>query len=174
MQITKPIFWRISRIILSKKELLQCRKKVNQALGMVTGRFCEGQLLNKNTGHFLLITIFVGRWWPEFYKNSDQSSGTVAEIRRNYQLKRKLEGKSIAYFVHNFPRQNHYCPPTWLVIPLLYILIKYRASLVCCLLVYYCCLHQLRIVDKSNFQNGAAHEIDVLTSDFGAGVFWQI
>ena len=25
-----------------------------------------------------------------------------------------------------------------------------------------------------NFQNGAAHEIDVLTSDFGAGVFWQI
>ena len=57
----------------------------------------------------------------------------------NYQLKRKLDGKSIANFLHNFPLQNHYCPPTWLVIPLLYILIKYLASLVCCLLVYYCC-----------------------------------
>ena len=77
----------------------------------------------------------------------------MAEIHRNYQLKRKQDGKSIANFVLNFPPQNHYCQPTWLVIPLLYILIKYCASLVCCLLVCYCCPHQLRIVDKSNFQN---------------------
>ena len=93
---------------------------------------------------------------------------------RNYQLKRKLDGKSIVNFVHNFPPQNHYCPPNRLVIPLLYILIKYRASLVCCLLVYYCCPHKLRIVDKSNFQNGPAHEIDVPTSGFRAGVLADI
>ena len=31
------------------------------------------------------------------------------------QLKRKQDGKSIANFVHNFPPQNHYCPPTWLL-----------------------------------------------------------
>ena len=57
---------------------------------------------------------------------------------------------------------------------MLYILIKFCASLVCCLLVYYCSLHQLRIVDKSNFQNDAAHEIDVPTSGFGAGVLADI
>ena len=44
-------------------------------------------------------------------ENSDQSSDTVAEIRRNYQSKRKLDGKSIANFVKKntiFPPQNPY------------------------------------------------------------------
>ena len=51
-------------------------------------------------GHFLLITIFVDGWRPKFSENSNQSSDTVAEIRRIYPLKRKLDGKSIANFVH--------------------------------------------------------------------------
>ena len=63
----------------------------------------------------------------------------MAEIRQNYQLKRKLDGKSFVVY--------------------LFII---AAAL------------QLRIVDKSKFQNGAAHEIDVPTSGFRAGVFWQI
>ena len=57
-----------------------------------------------NIGHFLLITIFVVWWWPKFSENSDQSSDIVAKIRRYYQLKRKLDGKtgkSIAKFAHN-------------------------------------------------------------------------
>ena len=36
---------------------------------------------------------------------------------------------------HNFPPKNLYCPPTWLVFPLLYILIKEFVYLICCFLV---------------------------------------
>ena len=57
-------------------------------------------------------TLFINHGGRNLYESSDQSSDTVAEICQNYQLKRKLDGKSIVIFVHNFPPQNHYYPPT--------------------------------------------------------------
>ena len=79
----------------------------------------------------------------------------------------------IANFVNNFPPHNPHCQLTWLVISLLFILIKEFPYLICCLLVYSCCRMQITewiilvsVVDKFNIQNGAAHGTSRRTSGY--------
>ena len=90
------------------------------------------------------------------------------------ELKWKLDGKSIA----NFLNKNTIFPHKIIIVHLpdlsflcyIYLL----SNLPPLYVVYLFITHWIILVDKSYFQNGAAHANDGLTSGFVTGVFWQI